>query len=54
MADELRIGLAHLLRKAQMEGDVDFLKEDVRAPSLAIMEMKIESSIGQDPSELLE
>jgi hypothetical protein len=27
MADELRIGLSALLRKAQMEGDADFLKE---------------------------
>jgi hypothetical protein len=31
MADELRIGLSGLLHKAQMEGDVDFLKEGVRA-----------------------
>jgi len=37
-----------------MEGDVGFLKEDGLAPSQAIMEMKLESSIGQDPSELLE
>ncbi len=29
MADELRIGLAELLRKAQMEYDADFLKEGV-------------------------
>ena len=35
---------AQFLHKAQMEGDVDFLKEG--APSQAIMEMKIESSIG--------
>ena len=33
MADELRIGLAQLLRKAQMEHDTDFLKEGVRALS---------------------
>jgi hypothetical protein len=37
-----------------MEGDVDFLKEGVRAPSQAIMKMKIESTIERDPSELLE
>jgi transposase-like protein len=30
MADELRIGLTELLRKAQVEGDADFLKEGVR------------------------
>jgi hypothetical protein len=33
MADELRIGLSELLRKAQMEGDAEFLKEGVRALS---------------------
>jgi putative transposase len=42
MADELRIGLAELLRKAQMEHDADFLKEGVRALSQAIMEMEVE------------
>lgn len=33
MADELRIGPTELLRKAQVEGDADFLKEGVRALS---------------------
>jgi len=46
MADELRIGLAQLLRKAQMEHDADFLKEGVRALSQAIMEMEVEEHIG--------
>ncbi len=46
MADELRIGLAGLLRKAQMEHDADFLKEGVRALSQAIMEMEVEEHIG--------
>ena len=31
MADELRIGLSKLLRKARIDGDSDFLKEGVRA-----------------------
>lgn len=39
VADELRIGLQELLRKAQVEGEADFLREDVRALSQAIMEM---------------
>jgi hypothetical protein len=30
MTDELRIGLQELLRKAQIEGNADFLKEGVR------------------------
>ena len=47
MADELRIGLAELLRKAQMELDAeDFLKEGVRALSQAIIEMEVEEHIG--------
>ena len=33
MADELRIGLAELLRKAMIEHDADFLKEGVRVLS---------------------
>jgi hypothetical protein len=41
MADELRIGLTHLLRKAQIEHDADFLKEGVRALSQALMEMEV-------------
>jgi putative transposase len=46
MADELRIGLKELLRKAHMEHDADFLKEGVRALSQALMEMEVEEHIG--------
>ena len=46
MADELRIGLSGLLRKAQMEGEAEFLKEGVRALSQALMEMEVEEHIG--------
>jgi putative transposase len=46
MADELRMGLSALLRKAQMEGDADFLKEGVRALSQAIMELEVEEHLG--------
>jgi len=46
MADELRIGLARLLRKAQMEHDADFLKEGVRVLSQALMEMEVEEHVG--------
>jgi hypothetical protein len=41
MADELRIGLSGLLRKAQMESDAEFLKEGVRVLSQALMEMEV-------------
>jgi putative transposase len=46
MADELRVGLSELLRKAQMEDDADFLGEGVRVLSQALMEMEIEQHIG--------
>ena len=54
MADELRIGLAELLRKAQMERDADFLKEGVRALSQALMEMEVEEHIGAARHERIE
>ncbi len=54
MADELRIGLAQLLRKAQMEHDTDFLKEGVRALSQALMEMEVEEHIGAGRHERTE
>ncbi len=40
MADELRIGLKELLRKAHIEGDAEFLKEGVRVLSQMLMEMR--------------
>jgi transposase-like protein len=46
VADELRIGLQELLRKAQVGSDANFLKEGVRALSQAIMEMEVEDHIG--------
>jgi transposase-like protein len=46
MADELRIELTKLLRKAHIEGDAEFLKEGVRALSQALMEMEVEEHIG--------
>jgi putative transposase len=54
MADELRIGLAKLLRKAQVQGDADFLKEGVRALSQALMEMEVEEHIGASRHERTE
>jgi transposase-like protein len=46
MADQLRIGLQKLLRKAQLEGDAEFLKEGVRVLSQALMELEVEEHIG--------
>ena len=46
MADELRIGLTELLRKAMIDQDADFLKEGVRVLSQALMEMEVEQHVG--------
>ncbi len=46
MADELRIGLSELLRKARMEHDADLLKEGVRVLSQALMEMEVQEHVG--------
>jgi hypothetical protein len=45
MADELRIGLERLLRKAHIEHDADFLREGVRALSQALMELEVEEHL---------
>jgi len=46
MADELRIGLSELLRKAMIDQGADFLKEGVRLLSQALMEMEVEEHVG--------
>jgi putative transposase len=51
MADELRIGLAELLCKAQIEHDADFLREGVRLLSQALMEMEVEEHVGASRHE---
>jgi transposase-like protein len=51
MADELRIGLQELLRKARMEHDANLLKEGVRVLSQALMEMEVEEHVGASRHE---
>jgi putative transposase len=46
VADELRIGLSELLRKAMIDQDADFLKEGVRVLSQALMEMEVQEHVG--------
>jgi len=46
MADQLRIGLQELLRKARIEHDSDFLKEGIRMLSQALIEMEVEEHLG--------
>lgn len=46
MADETSIALSELLRKAQLEGDTDFLREGVKALSQALMDLELTQHIG--------
>ena len=51
MADELRMALAELLRKAELERDADFLREGVRVLSQALMELEITQHVGAERHE---
>jgi len=51
MADELRMALSELLRKAQMEEDADFLREGVRVLGQALMELEVSQQIGAERYE---
>ena len=44
MADELRMALQELLRKAELNGDVDFLREGVRVLAQELMELEVAST----------
>lgn len=46
MADELRMALETLLRKADVEQDVDFLREGARVFSEALMELEVTRHVG--------
>jgi transposase-like protein len=51
MADELRIALEELLRKAGMDRDCDFLREGVRAMSQALLEVEVSQHVGAEKHE---
>jgi putative transposase len=51
MADDLRMGLVELLRKAEMEHDADFLKEGLRVFSQAVMELEVTQHLGAERYE---
>jgi len=51
MADELRMALADVLRKAQLDRDVDFLKDGVRVLSQALMELEVSQHVGAEKHE---
>src|SRR3954466_12847777 len=51
MADDLRMTLLATLRKAGMEGDVDFLREGVRVLAEAVMDAEVTQQLGAAPHE---
>jgi len=51
MADTVSMALAELVRKAEQQGDVDFLREGVRVLSQALMEIEVSQQIGADRYE---
>ena len=51
MADGLRMALDDLLRKVELEGDVDFLREGVRVLSQALMELELSEHLGAERFE---
>lgn len=51
MADTLRMALDELLRKAQGDEDVDFLRDGVRALSQALLELEVSQHLGAERYE---
>ncbi len=51
MADAWRMALAELLRKADLEPEVDVLREGVRVLSQALMELEVSQHLGADRYE---
>ena len=51
MADSLSMALEELLRKVELEGDVDILREGVRVLSQALMELELRQHLGADRHE---
>ena len=46
MADDVRMALAELLRKAEADPDLDVLREGVRVLAEAVMELEVERHVG--------
>lgn len=51
MADSVSMALAELVRKAEQNGDVDFLREGVRVLSQALMEIEVSQQLGAERYE---
>src|ERR687886_588020 len=51
MADTVSMALAELVRKAEQNGDVDFLREGVRVLTQALMEIEVSQHLGAERHE---
>jgi len=51
MAEDLRMALQELLRKAELNGDVDFLREGVRMMAQEVMEIEVAQQLGAERYE---
>src|ERR1051325_4833138 len=51
MAEDLRMALQELLRKAEFDGDVDFLREGVRVLAQELMEIEVAQHVGAEKYE---
>ncbi len=51
MAESVSMALAELVRKAEQQGDVDFLREGVRVLSQALMEVEVSQHLGAERHE---
>ena len=50
MADRVSMALADVIRKAEADGDVDFLREGVRVLSQALLEVEVAPHVGAERS----
>ena len=51
MADEFRMAMGELLRKAQIEGDAEFVRAGVQTLAQALMELEVEQHLGAGKHE---
>jgi putative transposase len=51
MADDLRMALTEVLRKAELDRDADFLREGVRVLSQALLELEVTQHLGAERHE---
>jgi transposase-like protein len=51
VAEDLRMALQELLRKAELDGDVDFLRDGVRVLAQELMEIEVAQHVGAEKYE---